>query len=88
MPAHNNVLPNAHFRKHWQLRVRTWFDQPGAKKTRRRLRAEKAAKVAPRPVKSLRPLVRCPTVRYNHRLRFGRGFSLQELKVDFRSRAA
>ncbi|EFE29413.1 uncharacterized protein ARB_03709 [Trichophyton benhamiae CBS 112371] len=33
-----------------------------------------------RPVDKLRPIVRCPTIKYNSRVRAGRGFSLQELK--------
>merc|ERR1712014_490867 len=37
--------------------------------------------VAPRPVKSLRPVVRCPTYKYNIKDRRGRGFSLDELKA-------
>lgn len=36
MVKHNNVIPNGHFKKHWQNYVRTWFDQP-ARKTRRRI---------------------------------------------------
>ena len=40
----------------------------------------KAARVAPRPVDSLRPVVRCQTVRYNMRVRAGRGFTLEELR--------
>ncbi|KAI8621620.1 ribosomal protein L13e-domain-containing protein [Chytriomyces sp. MP71] len=80
--SHNNVLPNQHFRKGWQTRVKTWFDQPGAKKTRRVNRIKKAALIAPRPVDGLfRPAVRAPTVRYNLKLRAGRGFSLDELKA-------
>ena len=79
---HNNQLPNAHFRKDWQRRVKTWFDQPGKKHTRRRLRQEKAARIAPRPVDGLlRPAVRCPTFKYNMKMRAGRGFTLAELKV-------
>ncbi|KAJ3416871.1 60S ribosomal protein L13 [Chytridiales sp. JEL 0842] len=79
---HNNVLPNQHFRKEWQLRVKTWFDQPGSKKTRRINRIKKAAAIAPRPVDGLlRPAVRAPTVRYNTKLRAGRGFTLEELKA-------
>jgi single-stranded DNA-binding protein len=40
MPAHNNVIANAHFKKDWQgiagsCRVRTWFNQAGRKKSRR-----------------------------------------------------
>lgn len=36
MVKHNNVVPNGHFKKHWQNYVRTWFNQP-ARKTRRRI---------------------------------------------------
>ncbi|CAG8571381.1 11208_t:CDS:2 [Acaulospora colombiana] len=78
---HNNILPNAHFHKDWQLRVKTWFDQPGRKKRRRINRIQKAARIAPRPTELLRPAVRCPTVKYNTRLRVGRGFTLDELKA-------
>ncbi|KAI9248266.1 50S ribosomal protein L13e [Phascolomyces articulosus] len=78
---HNNQLPNQHFRKDWQRRVKTWFDQPGRKKSRRVARVQKAARIAPRPVDGLlRPAVRCPTQRYNMKLRAGRGFTLEELK--------
>ncbi|KAI8146554.1 50S ribosomal protein L13e [Fennellomyces sp. T-0311] len=78
---HNNQLPNQHFRKDWQRRVKTWFDQPGRKKSRRIARVQKAARIAPRPVDGLlRPAVRCPTQRYNMKLRSGRGFTLEELK--------
>ena len=78
---HNNVLQRNHFRKDWQSRVKTWFDQPGKKLRRRRARVEKASKVAPRPVDKLRPVVHCPTAKYNMRVRAGRGFSLEELKA-------
>ncbi len=81
--AHNNVLPNNHFRKDWQIHVKTWFNQPGSKKTRRVNRVKKAAKIAPRPIDGLlRPAVRCPTLKYNMKLRAGRGFTLEELKVS------
>ena len=84
---HNNVLANIHFHKDWQNRVRTWFDQPGKKKSRRLARAEKAKKIFPRPVSgSLRPVVRGQTVRYNSKIRFGRGFTLEELKVSSSSK--
>lgn len=36
MVKHNNVVPNGHFKKHWQNYVKTWFNQP-ARKTRRRV---------------------------------------------------
>lgn len=78
---HNQQLPNNHFRKHWQERVRVHFDQPGRKLRRRQARLSKAAAVAPRPVDKLRPVVRCPTIKYNRRVRPGRGFTLEELKT-------
>lgn len=36
MVKHNNVVPNGHFKKHWQNYVKTWFNQP-ARKARRRI---------------------------------------------------
>jgi large subunit ribosomal protein L13e len=79
---HNNVIPNAHFHKKWQLHVRTWFDQPGRKARRHQKRLVKAQRVAPRPSKgSLRPVVRCTTRRYNMKVRSGRGFSLDEIRA-------
>ncbi|KAJ3299459.1 60S ribosomal protein L13 [Borealophlyctis nickersoniae] len=78
---HNNQLPGEHFRKDWQLRVKTWFDQPGRKKSRRIARVKKAARIAPRPIDGLlRPAVRGQTLKYNTKLRAGRGFTLEELK--------
>lgn len=78
---HNNQLPNGHFHKHWQVRVRTWLDQAGRKKRRRTARVEKAKRMAPRPTDALRPAVRCQTVKYNTRVRSGRGFTFEEVKV-------
>ncbi|TPX35544.1 hypothetical protein SmJEL517_g02067 [Synchytrium microbalum] len=70
-----------HFRKDWQLRVKTWFDQPGRKNRRRQARVQKAAAIAPRPIDGLlKPAVRGQTIKYNSKLRSGRGFSLIELK--------
>ncbi|KAK3503817.1 ribosomal protein L13e-domain-containing protein [Neurospora crassa] len=69
------------FRKDWQRRVRCHFDQAGKKASRRVARQAKAAALAPRPVDKLRPIVRCPTIKYNRRTRLGRGFSLAELKA-------
>lgn len=44
-------------------------------------RAAKAAAVAPRPTGGLlRPAVHCPTIKYNAKVRLGRGFSIEELK--------
>jgi len=78
--AHNNVLHANHFRKDWQRRVRTWFDQPGSKVRRRQARTAKAAALGVRPLSLLRPAVRAQTVRYNRKVREGRGFTLAELK--------
>ncbi|KAF8466376.1 60S ribosomal protein L13 [Kalaharituber pfeilii] len=78
---HNQQVPNNHFRKHWQTRVRTHFDQPGRKLRRRNARIDRAADIAPRPVDKLRPVVQCPTIKYNRRARAGRGFTLEELKA-------
>jgi len=80
-PKRNNMIPNGHFHKDWQIRVRTWFNQPARKYRRRQARIEKAAAIAPRPITGLlRPMVRCPTARYNKKVRVGRGFTLEELK--------
>jgi len=77
----NNVLHRNHFRKDWQRRIKTWFDQPGQKKSRRNARQQKAAKLGSRPTGLLRPAVRCPSIRYNMKIREGRGFTLEELKA-------
>merc|ERR1712029_572078 len=53
----------------------------GRKQRRRNKRLEKARRVAPRPLGSIRPVVRCPTFRYNTKARIGRGFSLEEIKA-------
>lgn len=74
------VLPANHFRKDWQRRVKTWFDQPGRKLRHRNARKAKAAALGVRPLSLLRPAVRGQTVRYNIKVREGRGFTLAELK--------
>merc|ERR1712060_152834 len=53
-----------------------------ARKKRRRLaRQAKAAAIAPRPTAGLlRPVVHPPTIKYNYKLRQGRGFTFAELK--------
>ena len=81
-PKGNNVIPNAHFRKHWERRIKTWFNQPGRKLRRKQNRVAKAKAIAPRPAAgNLKPIVRCPTQKYNRKLRLGRGFTLAELKL-------
>jgi len=78
----NGVIANAHFHKVcWQNHVKTWFNQAARKQRRRAVRAKKAAAIAPRPTAGLlRPVVHPPTIKYNYKLRQGRGFTLEELK--------
>jgi len=82
MVKHNNVVPNGHFKKHWQNYVKTWFNQPARKKRRRIARQKKAVKIFPCPTSGpLRPIVHGQTQKYNMKIRAGRGFSLEELKA-------
>ena len=69
-------------RKHWQKRVKTWFDQPARKWRRHMNRVKKAKTLAPRPSQGpLRPAVACETRRYNFKVRSGKGFTRAELKA-------
>lgn len=79
MVKHNNVLPNIHLRKHTQRFFKTWFDQPARKHRRAIRRQEKAARIFPRPLEKLRPVVHAQTRKYNSKLRYGRGFTLHEI---------
>jgi ribosomal protein L13E len=85
MPKHNNVVPNVHLRKHWQNsgvhRVATHFDQPAKKLRRHQRRERKAKEMFPRPVQKLRPIVSSMTRKYAGKVRYGRGFTLAELKA-------
>lgn len=77
----NNVVANVHCHKKWQTRVKVHLNQAGKKKSRRIKRAAKAAAIAPRPTGgALRPVIRCPTFKYNTKIRAGRGFTLDELR--------
>jgi large subunit ribosomal protein L13e len=80
MVKHNNQVPNQHFHKDWQRYVRTWFNQPAKKVARRAARLAKAKQTAPRPIGQLRPIVRGQTLKYNSKVRAGRGFTLDELR--------
>ena len=81
-PSRNGMILKPHFHKDWQRRVDTWFNQPARKIRRRKARQAKARRIAPRPASGpIRPIVRCPTVRYHTKVRAGRGFSLEELRV-------
>jgi len=83
MVSKNNQVVVSHFKKtaSWQKFVKTWLNQPARKVRRRNAREAKASKVFPRPVEGLlRPAVHGQTVRYNTKVRNGRGFTLEELK--------
>ena len=73
-------MPNVHLRKHWSRFVKTWFNQPARKHRRLIARKTKAAATFPRPVEKLRPLVHATTRKYASKIRYGRGFTLQEIK--------
>ena len=81
MVCKNNRVPNDHLRKDWYKRVKTYFNTPAKASARAATRSLKAKKIAPRPIDTLRPLVHCPTVRYNRRMRLGRGFTAAELQA-------
>ena len=87
MVKHNNIIPNIHCHKKYlqssrgPLKVRIALNQATRKKARRVKRAAKAAKTSPAPLSKLRPVVHCQTQRYSAKVRFGRGFTLEELKV-------
>eukprot|EP00049_Salpingoeca_infusionum_P016943 m.351265 g.351265 ORF g.351265 m.351265 type:complete len:209 (+) comp16208_c0_seq1:100-726(+) len=86
--GHNNVLPNAHFRKHWHSSVwcerglvKCHFNQAGKKNRRLLTRRAKAKQIAPRPTGgAVRPAVKCQTFKYNTKARMGRGFTPLELQ--------
>lgn len=78
---HNNQLPNAHFKKDWQFRVKVKLNQAARKSKRASVRQSKAAAIAPRPAQGkVRPVVHSTSQRYNSKVREGRGFTLEELK--------
>lgn len=77
----NYQIADNHFHKDWQRYVRTWFNQPAKKAARRTKRVAKAQAIHPRPLNNLRPIVRSQTIKYNQKIRGGRGFSLDELEA-------
>ncbi|KAK4370718.1 hypothetical protein RND71_010193 [Anisodus tanguticus] len=79
---HSNVIPNGHFKKHWDNHVKTWFNQAARKQRRRIARQELAVKIFPRPTAgALHPVVYGQTLKYNMKVGAGRGFSLEELQA-------
>ncbi|XP_038193787.1 60S ribosomal protein L13-like isoform X2 [Arvicola amphibius] len=81
-PSRNGMILKPHFHKDWQRRVDTWFNQLARKICRPKAQQAKARRIAPWPASGpIRPIVRCPTMRYHTNVRAGRGFSLEELRV-------
>ncbi|KAH8740261.1 hypothetical protein FG386_001536 [Cryptosporidium ryanae] len=78
---HNNVIPNVHYRKNYKRWIKTWYNQPGRKQSRRIARQKLVSEAGFRPVGMLRPIVHPPTQRYNMKTRLGRGFTLEELSA-------
>ena len=74
------MIHNVHLKFDWADKVKTWYNQPGRKKRRRRLRLRKAALSSPNPTHKLRPIVRGQTNKYNTKIKLGRGFTEKELK--------
>lgn len=76
----NNAIPSNHFKK-TALRYKTWFNQPARHQRRRLARVAKAKACFPMPTQKLRPVVRCPTIRHNKKVRLGRGFTAEECQA-------
>ncbi|KAL1763398.1 60S ribosomal protein L13 [Sigmodon hispidus] len=81
-PSQNGMILKPHFHKDWQQHLDTWFNQPAGMICRRKACQVKEQHIAPRPVAGpIRPIVRCPMVRYHIKVTASRVFSLEELKV-------
>merc|ERR1712035_26021 len=76
---HNVVLPNNHFNKSNKV-YKMAFNKAGQKTRRANLRKQKAIEIFPRPLRKLQPVVSCQSQRYNHKMKLGKGFNLQELE--------
>nr|UXY87030.1 60S ribosomal protein L13 [Cryptomonas paramecium] len=81
MAKFDGIFSKSHFRKHWQVFVKTWFKQPFQKKKRKNNRIHKEKKrLIDNTPSFIRPLVHCSGFRHNTRIKFGRGFSVDEIK--------
>lgn len=82
----NRELPNNHFRK-TSLKIKVHHDPEGKLRRMQEKKLQKAKNMFPMPLEKLRPIVRCPTIRYNRNERLGRGFTIAECKgadLDYR----
>lgn len=69
-------------RKHWIThKVKCFFNVNGHKTRRSQRRQDRAAARSPAPLDLLRPTVKACTRRYASKIRFGRGFSLAEIRA-------
>ena len=78
----SKILPNVHLNKDWQEKVKTFFNQPAKKVKRRQQRKLKQKRLGFNPTNKFRPAVRGQTRRYNNKLKLGRGFTLNEIKLS------
>merc|ERR1712055_645219 len=76
---HNNALISNHFNKN-SMKYKVWFKQPAQKLKRKQVRAQKASKSFPMPIKKFAPIIRQSTQLHNYKQRLGRGFTEQEIK--------
>merc|ERR1711998_81680 len=75
-------MGSSHLRKHWIThKVKCFFNVNGHKTRRSQRRQERAAARSPAPLDLLRPTVKACTRRYASKVRFGRGFSLAEIRA-------
>lgn len=81
MVKHNNIVPNGHFKKNWQKYIKTWFNQPAKKKNRKIKRMKKNRNNIKKnlTLDVFRPVVHCPTLMHNLKIKLGRGFSVKEI---------
>ncbi|KAM0687726.1 60S ribosomal protein L13 [Conglomerata obtusa] len=76
----NHPIPHNHFKK-TAIKYRTPFHLKARAAIRATRRADKASRMYPAPLKKLRSIVRCPTLRHNKKERLGRGFTPEECEA-------
>jgi len=83
MVKHNNSIPKGHFKKNWQKFIKTSFNQPSKREKRRKIRTVKKKMIEQKKLSAnvFLPIVHCPTLMHNTRVKFGRGFSKKEIEM-------
>lgn len=82
----NHILPNNHFRK-TSLKIKVHHDPETKLRIMEEKKLQKAKSMFPIPLRKLRPIVRCPSIKYNRNERLGRGFTPAECEkagLDYR----